>query len=292
MNVTEGTFQGTGGVELFYRRAIPSDVPAKGIVIAVHGHGDHSGGLVNMSEALVQGGYIVYSADSRGHGRSPGIRGFIRNWNEYQRDLHLFRELVRSENPRLPLFIIGHSMGGVISANYVLDHASGISGLVLVAPAISYEMTTFEKWLIKLLGKLRPQLTIQKSGTVEGLSQDPDMIARLQSDPLRHSTVTPGLGLGLSQAIPRLMKQAHSITLPLLLQYGREDKLTPPEKLEQFLQLVGSQNKTSYAYETMRHRPFDDLGRDRFLSDLVGWLDQHSLTSDNPRSKYAKKTDV
>lgn len=278
MNVMEGTFHGFGGVELFYRRSAPSNEPAKGAIIAVHGHGDHSGGLVNMIEALVQGGYIVYSADSRGHGRSPGIRGFIRSWEEYKGDLDVCKQLVVSENPGLPLFIIGHSMGGVISADYVLDHDSGIRGLVLVAPAISYEMTTFEKWLIRVLGKLRPQLTIQKSGSVDGLTQDPEMMAKLQSDPLRHSTVTPGLGLGLSQAIPRLMKQAHSFQLPLLLQYGLEDKMTPPEKLQQFLQAVGSQDKKSYAYETMRHRPFDDLGRDRFLSDLVGWLDLHALT--------------
>ncbi|KRE91137.1 hypothetical protein ASG89_34410 [Paenibacillus sp. Soil766] len=287
MIVSERTFQGVGGAELFYRRATPLEAPAKGVIIAVHGHGDHSGGLVNMCEALVQGGYLVYSADSRGHGHSPGIRGFIRSWDEYLGDLHRFRELVVSENPQLPLFIIGHSMGGVISADYVLKHASGVSGLILIAPAISYEMTTFEKWLIRLLGKLRPQLTIQKSGSVEGLTQDPDMMAKLQSDPLRHSTVTPGLGLGLSQAIPRLMKQAHSFQLPLLLQFGREDKTTPPEKLEQFLQAVGSQDKKSYAYSTMRHRPFDDLGRDHFLSDLIGWLEQHT-----PTAEHAKKTDV
>ncbi len=283
MNITEGTFQGVGGVDLFYRKATPSEAPAKGAIIAVHGHGDHSGGLVNMCDALVQGGYIVYSADSRGHGRSPGIRGFIRSWDEYKGDLHIFRELVLSENPELPLFIIGHSMGGVISADYVLDQGTGISGLVLVAPAISYEMTTFENWLIKLLGKLRPQLTIQKSGSVEGLTQDPDMAAKLQSDPLRHSTVTPGLGLGLSQAIPRILNQAQSFQLPLLLQYGLEDQLTPPAKLQQFLHLVGSQDKKSYAYDTMRHRPFDDLGREQFLSDLLGWLDQHTATPNKPK---------
>ncbi|OCT16011.1 hypothetical protein A8709_10360 [Paenibacillus pectinilyticus] len=276
MNVMEGTFQGVGGIELFYRKAAPSEEP-KGVIIAVHGHGDHSGGLVNLCAALVEAGYLVYSADARGHGRSPGIRGFIRKWDEYIGDLHAFRQFVRSETPQLPLFLIGHSMGGVISADYARNWGAGLHGLVLIAPAISYEMTTFEKWLIRLLGKLRPQLTIQKSGSVEGLSQDPDMIAKLQSDPLRHSTVTPGLGLGLSQAVPRLISQAHALQFPFLLQYGLEDQLTPPAKLQHFFDMVGSRNKKQHVYESMRHRPFDDLGRERFLADLVDWVDQHTL---------------
>ncbi|WNR44992.1 alpha/beta hydrolase [Paenibacillus roseipurpureus] len=274
--IIEGTLRGVGGATLFYRRTARPEAPVKGVIILVHGHGDHSGGLANMCDALVRSGYIVYAADSRGHGRSPGIRGFIRSWDEYTGDLHAMRELAKSEFPQLPLFIVGHSLGGVISTDYVLTRETGLSGLVLVAPAISYKMTTFEKWLIRILGKVRPQLTIQKKGgSIEGLTQDPDMMAKLQSDPLRHSTITPGLGVGLSQAVPRIMQQAASLKLPLLLQYGLEDQMTPPEKLEQFLLAVGSLDKTSHAYATMRHRPFDDVGREQFLADLIHWLDQH-----------------
>ncbi|MFC5471488.1 alpha/beta hydrolase [Cohnella suwonensis] len=279
MAVSEGTFYGVNGVELFYRRILTSRETVRGAVIAVHGHGDHSRGLENLIEKLADSGYHVYAHDLRGHGRSPGVRGSIRKWEEYRGDLHAFRELVASETAGLPVYVMGHSLGGLISADYSLFYGQGISGLVLIAPAISYESPFFEKCLVVLMGKLKPDMTVQKNGSPDLLTQDPEIRNRLASDPLRHDTVTPGLGLGMMQAVSRVMKQAKSIQLPLLLQYGLGDEITPPGKLREFYHSVGSGDKQTYEYDAMRHRPFDDLGRERFFADMLSWLDRHTKAS-------------
>ncbi|MFD0696668.1 alpha/beta hydrolase [Paenibacillus sp. GCM10027628] len=274
MEAREGIFNGVGGVELFYRVIEPKSTP-KGAVIALHGHGDHSGGLNNIFEKLSENNYLTYAFDLRGHGKSSGTRGYIRTWDEYIGDLHAFRELVASEVPQLPLYMMAHSLGGVISLDYSLYHGEGISGLVLIAPAISYELKPSEKLLIALMSKLKPNLTIKNSSNYQLLTQDLEIQNRLKSDLLRHNTVTPGLGRGLMQAVQRLESSAGSIKMPILLQYGLGDEVTPPVKLRQFFHSIGSQDKQNYEYEAMRHRPFDDLGRERFFADLLTWLDRH-----------------
>lgn len=274
MNAAEATICGYGGVELFYRKFVKPGICPKGVVIAVHGHGDHSGGLTNITAMLAENDFIVYSFDMRGHGKSPGIRGFVRTWEEYRGDLHAIRELAVSENPGFPLYIAAHSLGGVVSLDYMLFHGTGVAGIALIAPALSYEVTRSEKWLVALMGKVKPNFTVNKSGDSAKLTRDSAIAEKLNADPLRHNTVTPGLGLGLMQAIPRIMNRAKAITAPLLLQYGLDDEITPPAKLREFFKAVGSPEKQRLEYDGMRHRPFDDLGRDRFLADLLTWLDR------------------
>ncbi|WML23890.1 alpha/beta hydrolase [Neobacillus sp. OS1-33] len=271
---TEGTFNGVAGAELFFRVIEPLSAP-KAAVILVHGHGDHSGGLRNLSASLVNNEYIVYALDLRGHGKSTGKRGFIRNWDEFRGDLHAFRKLVSLDQPDLPLYIVGHSMGGLIALEYALDYSSGISGMIAISPAISYEVTPFEQFGITLMGKVKPDYTINKlANTRMLLKKNSELHAKYYSDRLRHNTVTPGLGSELIQAVSRTVNQAQSIKLPLLLQYGLDDKITPPTKLRQFFHQVASTDKQLYEYALVKHRPFDGVGREKFLGDLVGWLDQ------------------
>jgi alpha-beta hydrolase superfamily lysophospholipase len=273
----EEIFDGVNGVKLFYRVLKPKGSP-KAAVIIVHGLGDHSGGLQNLYECLVEHQYIAYAFDLCGHGKSSGIRGFIRTWEEYRGDLHEFRKLVAAELPELPLFIAGHSLGGVITLDYSLHYGIDLAGLMAIAPAISVEVKPTEKLLVALMGKLKPDFKIEKPSNLHLLTKDPEMIARLHSDILRHNTVTPGLGRGIIQTIPRLMNQAQSITMPFLIQFGLDDEITPPTRLRQFFHSVSSQDKQKFEYDSMRHRPFDDLGRKQFFADMISWLDRQIET--------------
>ena len=269
---TVGTFNGVDGTELFFRVIEPLTAP-KAAVILVHGHGDHSGGLHNLSASLVGNNYAVYAFDLRGHGKSAGKRGFIRTWDEFRDDLHEFRKLVSLDQPELPLYIVGHSLGGLMTLDYTLDHSAGISGIIAISPAISYEVKPFEQLGITLMGKFKPDYSINKSRRIRLLKKNSALHAKYYSDRLRHNIVTPGLGSGLVQAISRLENQAQSITIPILLQYGLDDKITPPTKLNQFFLRVAAKDKLLYEYPLAKHRPFDEVGREKFLGDLVSWLD-------------------
>jgi alpha-beta hydrolase superfamily lysophospholipase len=269
----EGTFTGVDGTELFYRIIEPLTAP-KATVIIVHGHGDHSGGLHNISFSLVNEGYIVYTFDLRGHGKSSGKRGFIKSWDEYRGDLHEFRKLVSKKQPGLPLYFIGHSMGGVIALDYAIDFSSGIAGVIAISPAISYEVTRFERLGITIMGKLKPDLSINKSRKFQLMTKNSAMAAKFYSDSLRHNTITPGLGRGLIQGVSRVLNQAPLMTMPFLLQYGLRDKITPPTKLGSFFKHVSSKDKQLIEYPAAKHRPFDGAGKEQFLSDMITWLDQ------------------
>lgn len=270
---SEGTFNGVDGAELFFRVIEPLAAP-KAAVILVHGHGDHSGGLQNLSASLVKKEYIVYAFDLRGHGKSSGKRGFIRSWDEFSGDLHEFRKLVAIEQSELPLYIVGHSIGGLITLDYSLDYSAGISGIVAISPAIGYEVTPLERLGITLMGRFKPDYSINKSGNFQLVTKKSEMYTKYYSDVLRHNTITPGLGSGMIQAISRVENRAQSIKLPFLLQYGLDDKITPPRKLRQFFTQVASKDKQVFEYAVGRHRPFDEDGREKFLEDLVGWLDE------------------
>ncbi|WHZ03746.1 alpha/beta hydrolase [Neobacillus sp. YX16] len=269
----EGTFTGVDGAELFYRIIEPLTAP-KATVIIIHGHGDHSGGLHNISFSLVNEGYIVYTFDLRGHGKSSGKRGFIKSWDEYRGDLHEFRKLVSKKQPGLPLYFIGHSMGGVIALEYAIDFSSGIAGVIAISPAISYEVTRFERLGITIMGKLKPDLSINKSRKFQLMMKNSAMAAKFYSDSLRHNTITPGLGRGLIQGVSRVLNKAPLITMPFLLQYGLRDKITPPTKLGSFFKHVSSKDKQLIEYPAAKHRPFDGAGKEQFLSDMITWLDQ------------------
>ncbi|WP_163971182.1 alpha/beta hydrolase [Oceanobacillus halotolerans] len=275
MKVTEGTFQGFQELTIFYREFSPEKDP-KGVVIIVHGLGDHSGGIRNLCEALVENGYRSYVHDLRGHGKSPGTRGFIRDWEEYRNDLHAFCKLVTEINPDLPVYLIGHSIGGVIAVDYAINNASKLGGLITISPAISYETSFMEKLLITVMGKLKSDYTIDQGDDLAYLTKDENELQPLKNDTLRHSTVTPGLGKSLMKTLPRMMEQVKTIRIPFLLQFGLDDTITPPEILRTFFEEVGSDEKEKYEYQSVKHRPFDDTDKETFLQDMVSWLDEQT----------------
>ncbi|WP_156291857.1 alpha/beta hydrolase [Oceanobacillus salinisoli] len=241
----------------------------------VHGLGDHIGELHNMIHTLVENEYLVNVFDLRGHGKSSGTRGFIQNWEEYREDLHTFRKIIGTEYPNLPLFIVSHSLGGVIGLDYVLQRGNDVRGLIAISPAISYEASRMEKILIALMGKLKPDYKVKNEENLERLTRDPDIIEKLKADELRYHFATPGLGRGMMQTIKKLENQADTIQTPLLLQFGLDDEISPETKLRQFFDTVGSKDKQKIEYENMRHRPFDDIGKETFLEDMLKWLNEH-----------------
>jgi alpha-beta hydrolase superfamily lysophospholipase len=269
---TEGTFQGAGRAKLYYRSIKPKGTP-KAAVILVHGFGDHSGGLQNLSTRLLDNKYIVYALDLRGHGKSAGKRGYVQSWGEFKEDLQEFEKLVAYQQPKLPVFLVGHSMGGLISLDYAIEHGERLSGVAAISPAISYQAAAFERFGLMIMNRLKPDFPFIKKGNFKLNQKDPDLQAKQNPEGLRHNTITPALGRCLLQAISRVEKQSSALKLPFLLQYGLDDKITPPEKLRAFFRQAASTEKQVSEYPGARHRPFDEAGKEKFLDDLTAWLD-------------------
>jgi alpha-beta hydrolase superfamily lysophospholipase len=260
---------------LYYRTIKPKGTP-KAAVILVHGFGDHSGGLQNLSTSLLDNKYIVYALDLRGHGRSAGKRGYVQSWEEFKEDLKEFDKLVAHQHPKLPLFLVGHSLGGLISLDYAMGHSEGLSGVAAISPAISYQAAAVERVGLIIMDRLKPDFPFIKKGNFNLNQKDPVLQAKHNPEGLRHNTITPALGRGLLQAISRVEKKASELKLPFLLQYGLDDKITPPEKLRAFFRQAASTEKQMAEYPGSRHRPFDEAGKEKVLGDLIAWLDHQA----------------
>ena len=127
MKHSEGKFKGAGSLELYYQCWQPDGQP-RAVVVIVHGIGEHSGRYMNVVNQLVPHGYAVYSFDNRGHGRSPGQRGYLNAWAEFREDVRAFLKKVREQEPGRSVFLMGHSLGSLIVGDYVLRDPSGLKG--------------------------------------------------------------------------------------------------------------------------------------------------------------------
>lgn len=264
-------FLGYGETKLFYRIRKTTKDP-RGVIIYIHGHGDHSGGFEEVNKILTDEGYHVYSFDLRGHGKSPGTRGYIKKWEEYREDLHAFRLIVDGEHKDLPLFMIGHSLGGMIGLEYTLHYGDGLAGLVTIAPAVAFNPSFFEKILINVVSVIKPDHVVENSDNYLQLTADSERIQKLQKDQLRHNKVTPGLGRSMMKTVTKLNRMASQIDVPFLMQFGDKDNIISPKSMKEFFEKVGSKDKKMVIYPNMRHRPFDDVERDQFQKDLLEWL--------------------
>ncbi len=132
----DGTFAGANGLALYYQSWLPLDRRHKAVLLNLHGLGDHSGLYPTIASYFPSRGTAVYAYDMRGNGRSPGQRAYLHHWEEYRGDLHAFLSRVREWEPGLPIFVLGHSLGGLIVLEYALHHPAGMSGAVAAAPPL------------------------------------------------------------------------------------------------------------------------------------------------------------
>src|SRR5262245_57951926 len=126
---TERRFDGVDGLKIFCR-SWKLDGAARAVVVIVHGFNSHSGYYLWVASQLTAAGFAVYALDHRGRGRSDGERFYVEKVDDYVSDLATFVTLAKAENPRLPVFMLGHSAGGVISCTYALDYQQELAGLI------------------------------------------------------------------------------------------------------------------------------------------------------------------
>ena len=272
MQRNEGTFQ-NDGLQLFERAWLP-DSPPKAAIAIVHGYAEHSGRYEHVAERLVASGYAVYALDLRGHGRSEGRRVFIRSIDEHLADVDCFLSLVRERQPGLPLFLLGHSMGGTIVASYLVTGARELSGAILSAPAIRSQRgsSAIARALLAVLAKFIPRLPVGRLDSAE-ISRDPQVVARYDADPLVYRGRMPaGTVSALGGAARMVLAGMKSMTLPLLLMHGTLDTLTEPEGSRQIHEEAAATDKTLKLYEGLYHEIFNEPEQARVLDDLVEWL--------------------
>lgn len=268
---------GTGMFHLFEQQWRPEG-DVKGIVVIVHGYAEHSGRYNYVAEFLTRHGYAVYAFDLRGHGRSEGIRAFVRLFNEYLIDLKDFLIRVNEKEPGRPLFLLGHSMGGAIAVLYCLKEKPLIHGLILSGPLlkISDRISPLKRTLIAVIGTIFPKLPVVKKLNCSLLSHDREVVRRYDNDPLVYrGKLLAREGREINLAINYIQRHMEDISLPLLILHGTGDRIVDVEGSRQLYVRAGSGDKTIKLYKDFYHEILNEPQRDTVLSNIVAWLDAH-----------------
>lgn len=269
----ESTFEGGGGLKIFTRAWETENAP-RGVVVIVHGFNSHSGQYFWVAEQFVKNGFAVYALDLRGRGRSEGERFYVDKFSDYADDVATFVSTAKSENSGLPVFVLGHSAGGVVSCVYALEHQSEIDGLICESFAFQVPAPDFALAVFKGLSYIAPHfhaLTLKN----EDFSRDPKTVESMNDDPLIKGESQPLETLAeMVRADERLKEEFPKITLPVLILHGTEDKATKFSGSQFFYDTAGSTDKTLKLYEGHYHDLLNDIDKEIVMNDILQWIDE------------------
>ncbi len=275
MQHDEGKFTGFGGIELHYQRWRPDGAP-RAVVAIVHGHGEHSGRYMNVVNCLVPDGFTVYGFDLRGHGRSPGQRGFINSFGEFREDVKAYLQFVAQQEPGRPLFLYGHSLGGLIVLDYVEHYPQGLKGVIASGPAVGkLGISPVLQMIARVLSTIKPNFSLKTGLEVAALSRDTGAVQAYTSDPLVHDLGTARLGTEVAATAAYVNGHAADIKLPLLLVHGGADRICLPEGVRAFYDKVTFADKKRIEYPGGYHEPHNDVEHAKVVKDVEQWIVAH-----------------
>jgi alpha-beta hydrolase superfamily lysophospholipase len=271
---TERTFDGVGGVRIVYDVWTPDTEP-RGVVVLSHGLGEHARRYDHVAQRFGEAGLVTYALDHRGHGRSSGKRVQVRKIDEYTGDFDTLVKTANSEYPGLTRTVLGHSMGGGIVFAYGVEHAGEYDLMVLSGPAVSAHtgVPRSKALLGKTVGSLLPNLPVEQLDA-NAVSRDPEVVAAYNADPLvHHGKIPAGIAKALLKVGETMPQRARSLTAPLLVVHGAEDRLVSAAGSERLVECVGCTDVHLKIYPELFHEVFNEPERDRVLDDVTAWIE-------------------
>ena len=268
----EERIESTKGVGIFVRSWAPEGKP-RAVVVICHGVNSHSGQYLWVGEQFEASGFAVYALDLRGRGKSDGERFYVEDVADYVSDVAGVVELAKSRNPGVPVFLLGHSAGGVTSAVYTLENQEKLAGFICESFAFQVPAPGFALAAIKGISHIAPRLPVLKLKN-EDFSRDPQAVEALNNDPLTAGEVQPAMTVAaLVRADERLREEFPQIKLPVLIMHGTDDKATVCHGSQFFFEAVGSSDKTLKLYEGHYHDLLNDVGKEQVMADIKSWID-------------------
>jgi acylglycerol lipase len=259
-----------------YRQAWTVEDPV-GAVVLVHGAHEHGGRYRHVAERLAAAGYAVHAVDHPGHGRSPGRRGNIGSMAAAVDGVAELVRLTAEQHPGVPLFVYGHSLGGLIALQYLTGTPDArVTGAVLSAAALDTSAANaVQKVVAPLLSRFLPDLGVLQLDA-EAVSRDAEVVRDYRADPLNHTgRMVARTGAELMATALAMPRRLPALTLPLLVLHGTADRLVPPAASEVVRAHAGSPDLTVRIYEGLFHEPHNEPEKDDVLGDVVAWLDAH-----------------
>ncbi|MCF7842981.1 MAG: lysophospholipase [Lentisphaeria bacterium] len=267
-------FDARDGARLFRQSWYPAEKP-RAVVILVHGIAEHSGRYAHVAEFLCEHRIAVETFDLRGHGQSEGERIYIDRFSQFLNDLEHFILEVRRRYPSGPLFLLGHSMGGAIVTDFVLErYVVELSGVILSSPAVKVgrDVPGIVVALSSVISLLLPH---QSTVTLDsaGISRDPVVVHKYDTDPLNFRGAIPArTGAELIKTQKYIMRHGEKVTYPVMIMYGTGDTIVEPEGSKLLFNKIQSEDKTLKAYDGFYHEILNDPEKQQVLDDMLQWL--------------------
>jgi len=276
MDHREGCFEGVRGARIYHQCWLPESEP-KAVLMIVHGLGEHSGRYVNLVNHFIALGFAVYGMDHPGHGKSDGARKYVDRFEDFIANVKSYFDRIQGWQAGKPVFLVGHSMGGLISAAYLLDHQDGLKGAILSGPSVKIpgNILPIMVFIGKMLDALIPRLGLLKTAP-EGVSRDPAVVQAYKDDPLVYKgKTTVRLVAEMLNAMLRVSREAGKITLPILILQGGADWIIDPAGAGMLYDLVGSADKEIKIYDGLYHEVYNEPEHPQVLRDVELWIEAH-----------------
>lgn len=248
---------------------------AKGVICLVHGLGEHINRYEHVASFFNEKGYQFYGNDHYGHGQSGGARGHTPSYDGLLDEVDTLIDIAKNENPNLPIYLYGHSMGGNIALNYLFLRHPNIAGVIATASAIQLPNPPSAALLAvgKLMRKIYPKFAQPNGLELKYLSNDQSVIDAYVADELVHNKVSSELGLALIERGHWLVESNRKTNIPLLLMHGAEDGITSPEGTVELSKMTEG-DVSLKIWKDMYHEIHNEIDKQAVLDYILNWIEK------------------
>lgn len=271
----EGFLHAPDDLKIFWQSWSRDAKKQRGAIALMHGYGEHSGRYAHVAGALVRAGYNVMAIDARGHGRSTGERAHVARFHDYVSDLAMLKRKIDSTWPGLPLFVFGHSNGGLIVLQYALTQPLGVRGFVVSSPLvrIKAEVPAIKAAAGNLMSRVWPSFSMPSGLAPTDVSQNPDVIAQYGNDPLVLNIATARWFTEAKATGADALARAPQIEQPFLFLVAGKDALVDPAATEKVFHRLGSRDRELEIYPNLFHEVLNEDVWESIIRRMIRWIE-------------------
>ncbi len=274
MKHLEMNWKARDGLDIFAQSWEPTILQPKAVVCLVHGLGEHTSRYAHVAEAFGRQGFVLFGADSRGHGRSDGARGHISSIEDFMQDIDELLGQARARYPDLPIILYGHSLGGIQVLHYGLTHKPDVKGVIATSSGLhtALEKQHLKVMMAKILGSLMPNTAIASGLDPKSISRDEKVVQAYINDPLVHDKISLGFGKVMVGVTSWTLAHAEEFSLPLLLMHGKADILAFPSSSIEFAAPL-KEKCTLVLWEDAYHELHNEPEKNEVFKTMTLWMD-------------------
>lgn len=270
-----GYMEGVGHLRLHYR-SWEVEQP-RGALMVVHGLFEHSRRYEEFAAFMAAHGFSTFVLDLRGHGASEGRRGHVKSFDVLLQDVDRFRREIQSlVSVDLPLFLIGHSLGGLIGLRYLEEYDADLHGAIMISPWLgtAVDIPRWQVLAAAVLNRIMPAFPFPFRMDADDLTHDSERADDYRNDPDIHSTITPRLFTETSSAIELALRRGDRITVPLLFILAGDDRIVDTHRSLAFARSLPADDIAIEVMEGHYHEVLNEVGRSVAMGDIREWLEE------------------